>query len=158
MAARTGGSKKRFLPFHLGLPGGFAVVCGSNRTLPDDMGIAMRSNVQTLAPPHLRAGRFWPLTSELPIESTNSIRVLQSKFPAKWNREIIVPEQGIKSADQGSFYRIREDRAVRANLPERATERAFERGSGDLAAIRLSPSGDGELTQDLLYRRRSKGN
>ena len=33
--------------------------------------------------------------------------------------------------------------------PERATERA---GLGDLAAIRLSPSGDGELTQDLLYR------
>src|SRR6516162_8630565 len=37
------------------------------------------------------------------IESTSRIRDLQSKFPAKWNREIIVPEQGIKSADQGSF-------------------------------------------------------
>jgi len=29
--------------------------------------------------------------------------LIQSKFPAKWNREIIVPTQGIKSADQGSF-------------------------------------------------------
>src|SRR6516162_3847272 len=47
--------------------------------------------------------RFWPLTSEFPIESTSRIRDLQSEFPAKWNREIIVPEQGIKSADQGPF-------------------------------------------------------
>jgi len=47
--------------------------------------------------------RFWPLTSEFPIESTSRIRDLRSKFPVKWNREIIVPEQGIKSADQGSF-------------------------------------------------------
>ena len=36
--------------------------------------------------------------------------------------------------------------------PRTATERAFERGLGDLAAIRLSPPADGELTQDLLYR------
>ena len=69
-----------------------------------------------------------------------------------------MPEQGIKSADQGSFSPDQGRLAVLANLPERATERAFERGSGDLAAIRLSPFGDGELTQDLLYRRRTKGN
>ena len=37
------------------------------------------------------------------MESAGKIRDLQSKFPVKWNREIIVPEQGIKSADQGSF-------------------------------------------------------
>ena len=46
--------------------------------------------------------RFWPLTSEFPIECTSGIRDLRSKFPVNWNREIIVPEQGIKSADQGS--------------------------------------------------------
>ena len=36
------------------------------------------------------------------MESAGKIRDLQSKFPVKWNREIIVPEQRIKSADQGS--------------------------------------------------------
>jgi len=35
--------------------------------------------------------RFWRLTSEFPIESTSRIRDLQLEFPAKWNREIIVP-------------------------------------------------------------------
>ena len=63
-----------------------------------------------------------------------------------------MPEQGIKSADQGTGSGKTE--RFGPNLPERATERAFEQGSGDLAAIRLSPPfGDGELTQDLLYRR-----
>ena len=38
-----------------------------------------------------------------------------------------MPEQGIKSADQGSFSPDQGRLAVLANLPERATERAFER-------------------------------
>jgi hypothetical protein len=49
------------------------------------------------------------------------------------------PRRELNPLIRDPFYRIREDRAVGPNLPERATERAFERGSGDLAAIRLSP-------------------
>jgi hypothetical protein len=75
----------------------------------------------------LPAGAADPPPARDPVAELSRDRDLQSKFPAKWNREIIVPDQGIKSADQGSFSRIREDRGVRANLPERATERAFER-------------------------------
>ena len=82
--------------------------------------------------------RFWPLTSEFSIESTSRIRDLQSKFPAKWNREIIVPEQGIKSADQGPFLPDQGRPSGSVNLPERATDLSE---LGNLAAIRLSPSG-----------------
>jgi len=42
-------------------------------------------------------------TSEFSIESVIRINALQSEFPTRSNREIIAPEQGIKSADQGSF-------------------------------------------------------
>ena len=82
--------------------------------------------------------RFWPLTSEFSIESTSRIGDLQSKFPTKWNREIIVPEQGIKSADQGPFLPDQGRPSGSANLPERAMDLS---GRGNLAAIRLSPSG-----------------
>src|SRR6516225_6473290 len=41
-----------------------------------------------------RKFQSWRRPSEFPIESTSRIRHLQSKFPTKSNREIIVPEQG----------------------------------------------------------------
>src|SRR4029077_9223450 len=49
----------------------------------------------------LKIGKFC-LPGTAP-ESTSRISDLQSKFPTSRNREIIVPEQGIKSAHQGNF-------------------------------------------------------
>jgi hypothetical protein len=46
---------------------------------------------------------LWPLRSELPTEIPIRTNALQSEFPAQRNRELIVPEQGIKSAHQGSL-------------------------------------------------------
>ena len=46
---------------------------------------------------------FGPPTSEFPIESTSRISGLHDEFPALRSREIIVPEQGIKSRSSGSF-------------------------------------------------------
>src|SRR6516165_3310121 len=52
--------------------------------------------------------RFWPLASEFPIESTSRIRDSQSKFPTKWNREIIVPSRELNPLIREAFRRIRE--------------------------------------------------
>jgi len=47
--------------------------------------------------------RFCSPRSEYPIESAMGIKDLQTKFPTQPNKEIISPEQGIKSAHQGSL-------------------------------------------------------
>jgi hypothetical protein len=68
----------------------------------------------------------------------------------KWNREKIVPEQGIKSADQGSVFPDQGRRSGSGQSARTGNGTSLRAGSGDLAAIRFAV-GDGELTQDLLY-------
>ena len=63
----------------------------------------------------------------------------------KWNREIIVPSRELNPLIREAFYPIREGGAVRA------TERAFERARVIWPLFGFAV-GDGELTQDLLYR------
>ena len=85
------------------------------------------------------------------MESAGKIRDLQSKFPVKWNREIIVPEQGIKSADQGTGSGKTERLGQICQNGQRNEPLSGARVIWPLFAYRRF--GDGELTQDLLYRR-----